>query len=238
MRKKVLAQIRKRDGTFVPFDESRIVNAIWKAMRASGEGDEKGATAVAKMVTKDLQKLARSGNKDFLPTVEGVQDLVEKQLILHNFVKTSKAYILYRERRSELRQEKGEVSKEVRDLTTQSKVYFRNQLAEYIFYSSYSRWLDDKSRRETWVETIDRYINFMRDNLGDKLKDKEYAEIREYMLNMKALGSMRLLQFAGQAAHVSNVTAYNCSYIAPTCWQDFAEIMYILMCGAGLGFSV
>ncbi len=233
-----MSQIRKRDGSIVSFDEARVVNAIWKAMRVSGEGDEKGATVVAKVVVKDLQVLARSNGQDFLPTVEGVQDLVEKQLILHNFVKTSKAYILYRERRSELRQEKGEIPKEVRDLTAQSKTYFRNQLAEYIFYSSYSRWLDEKGRREAWTETIDRYVNFMRDNLGDKLKDKEYAEVRDYMLNMKALGSMRLLQFAGKAAHASNVMAYNCSYIAPTCWQDFAEIVYVLMCGAGLGFSV
>ncbi|MEK7622111.1 MAG: ATP cone domain-containing protein [Patescibacteria group bacterium] len=237
-RKITLFQIRKRDGAVVPFDESRIVNAICKAMRAAGEGAKPEATLVAKAVTKDLKNLVRANPADFLPAVEGVQDLVEKQLILHNFVQTSKAYILYRERRSELRREKGEVPKEVRDLVNQSKEYFRNQLSEYIFYSSYSRWLPEESRRETWLETVDRYINFMRDNLGDKLKDKEYAEIREYMLGMKALGSMRLLQFAGKAAHVSNVTAYNCSYIAPACWQDFAEIMYVLMCGAGLGFSV
>ena len=233
-----LKQIRKRNGTIVPFDEMRIVDAIRKALRAAGEGDEKEAALVARAVVKDLSGLAKSGGKDFLPAVEGVQDLVEKQLILHNLVNTSKAYILYRERRSELRREKGEVPEEVRELVTQSKAYFRNQLAEYMFYSSYSRWLDEKGRRETWMETIDRYVNFMRDNLGDKLKDKEYAEIREYLLNMKALGSMRLLQFAGKAAHSSNVMAYNCSYIAPTGWQDFAEIVYILMCGAGLGFSV
>ena len=59
--KEVLSQIRKRDGSIVPFDEARVVNAIWKAMRASGEGDEKGAAMVAKVVVKDLQGLARSG---------------------------------------------------------------------------------------------------------------------------------------------------------------------------------
>ncbi|MEK7208727.1 MAG: ATP cone domain-containing protein [Patescibacteria group bacterium] len=233
-----LKQIRKRNGTVVLFDETRIVNAVWKALRAAGEGEEKEAVMVARAVVKDLESLIKSSGRDFLPTVEGVQDLVEKQLILHNLVNTSKAYILYRERRSELRREKGEVPNEIKELVTQSKTYFRNQLAEYMFYSSYSRWLDEKGRRETWLETIDRYMDFMRDNLGDKLKDKEYTEIREYMLNMKALGSMRLLQFAGKAAQISNVMAYNCSYIAPTCWQDFAEIIYVLMCGAGLGFSV
>jgi ribonucleoside-diphosphate reductase alpha chain len=78
----------------------------------------------------------------------------------------------------------------------------------------------------------------MKTNLGDKLKDKEYQEIEEYMLGMKALGSMRLLQFAGKAAAGSNVAAYNCSFIAPAKWQDFGEIIYILMCGTGIGYSI
>ena len=58
------------------------------------------------------------------------------------------------------------------------------------------------------------------------------------MLNMKALGSMRLLWGAGKAARATNVCAYNCSFIAPAAWQDFAEVMYVLMCGTGVGFSV
>ena len=173
-----LKEIRKRDGTIVLFDEARIVNAIWKAMRASGEGGEDEAKRVAKVVVEDLRQMAKNSGQDFLPVVEEVQDLVERQLILHNFVKTSKAYILYRQRRSELRLEKGEVSKEVRDLTAQSKEYFRNQLSEFVFYSTYSKWLPEKKRRETWVETIERYINFMRDRLLDKLTEAEYAEIR------------------------------------------------------------
>ena len=207
-------------------------------MRASGEGEEKGAARVAKAVVKDLESLAKSSSSDFLPTVEGAQDLVEKQLILHNFVKTSKAYILYRERRSEFRREKGEVPKEVRELVVQSKAYFRNQLAEFVYYSTYSKWLPEKNRREAWIETIDRYIGFMRNKLGDKLAAEEYSEVREYMLGMKALGSMRLLWSAGPAAEGSNVATYNCAYIAPTKWQDFAEIIYVLMCGTGMGFSV
>ncbi len=233
-----LKSIRKRDGSVVPFDDSRITSAIWKAMRASGEGTETEAERVAKAVVKDLEQVVATSKQDFTLSVEGVQDFVEKQLILHNFVKTSKAYILYRQRRSELRQEKGEVSKEVRELVTSSKKYFKNQLSEYVYYTTYSRWLDEKGRRETWIETIGRYIDFMKENLGDKLKDKEYEEVREYMLSMKALGSMRLLQFAGRAARGTNVAAYNCSFIAPLAWQDFGEIVYILMCGTGVGFMV
>ncbi len=236
--KNSLKSVKKRDGTTVPFEEERIVVAVGKAMKASGEGTEAQAAQVAKSVTKDLTALVKEMGAGFIPSVEGVQDLVEKQLILHNLVKTSKAYILYRQRRTDLRQQIGEVPKEVRELVTESKKYFRNQLSEFVYYTTYSRWLDDKNRRETWLETVGRYLSFMKENLGDKLKDKEYAEIREYMLAMKALGSMRLLQFSGKPAARDNVAAYNCAYTAPSSWQDFGEIVYILMRGTGIGFSV
>ncbi len=234
----VVKKVRKRDGSVVSFDEGRIALAVGKAMKATGEGGEKEALAVAASVTRDLNKGARQAEGKFVPTVEGVQDIVEAQLILHGFVKTSKAYILYRQRRAEVRQEKGEVPKEVKELAAESKKYFRNQLSEFVYYTTYSKWIPDKNRRETWVETIDRYVDFMRENLGDKLTTKEYAEVREYMLSMKAMGSMRLLWGAGKAARATNVCAYNCSFIAPSQWQDFAEIMYVLMCGTGCGYSV
>ena len=88
------------------------------------------------------------------------------------------------------------------------------------------------------IETVDRYIGFMKENLGKKLTDAEYKEVREYILNQGAMPSMRLLQFAGKAARATNVCAYNCSYIAPESFQDLAEIMYISMCGTGAGWSV
>jgi len=130
------------------------------------------------------------------------------------------------------------VPEEVKKLTAESKKYFRNQLSEFIYYRTYARWIEDKGRRETWIETVDRYMNFMMENLGEKLTSKEYAEVREAILKQEAMPSMRLLQFAGDAARKTNVCAYNCSYIAPSEIQDFGEIMYILMCGTGVGFSV
>lgn len=232
-----LKKIRKRDGSIVAFDRSRISTVILKAMRAVSEGGEEDSCRVAEAVVRDLVALAKTRGKDYIPAVEEVQDLVEKQLILHNLVKVSKAYILYRQHRAEVRRERGGVPNEVRELAAESKKHFHNQLAEFVYYTTYSRWFDDKGRRETWIETVDRYLDFMRENLGAKLTDSEYIEIRDYVLKMKALGSMRLLQFAGPAVRKTNVCAYNCSYIAPSKWQDFGEIVYILMCGTGVGFS-
>ncbi|KKS88664.1 MAG: Ribonucleoside-triphosphate reductase [Parcubacteria group bacterium GW2011_GWC1_43_11b] len=234
----VIKKIKKRDGTVVPFGVDKISNAIFKAMKASGEGDEAGAQKVALAVAKELTKKAKIVGKDYIPGIEEIQDLVEKELVLHQFPAVSKAYILYRERRAELRRERGEVPRPVRDLVTAGKKYFKNQLSEFVYYTTYSKWLPENGRRETWIETIDRYVDFMKENLGSKMMPKEYEEVRNYMLGMKAMGSMRLLWGAGKAARATNVCAYNCSYVAPTKWQDFGEIMYVLMCGTGLGYSV
>ncbi len=81
-------------------------------------------------------------------------------------------------------------------------------------------------------------MSFMKENLGKKLKSKEYEELREAILKQEVMPSMRLMQFAGPAARRCNVVAYNCSYIAPTKLTDFAEIMYLSMSGTGVGFSV
>ena len=123
-------------------------------------------------------------------------------------------------------------------MARESKQYFRNSLAEFVYYRSYSRWIDEEQRRETWIETVDRYMNFMRENLDKKLHEKEYAEIREAILKHEVMPSMRLMWSAGSAARKTNVTGYNCSFIAPSKLRDFGEIMYLSMCGTGVGFSV
>jgi ribonucleoside-diphosphate reductase alpha chain len=232
-----IANVQKRDGIMVPFDLSIIVGAINKAMIQTGEGSEKEAELVANKVYAELVRIVNK-HKTFVPTVEGIQDTVEKELILSEYVKTAKAYILYREKRSKLREKGIHVPEKVRQLATESKKYFRNPLGEFIYYRTYSRWIEEEGRRETWIETVDRYISFMRENVGKLIKETEYKEIRESILKQEVMPSMRLLQFSGPAARKTNVCAYNCSFIAPSKLQDFGEIMYISMCGTGVGFSV
>lgn len=238
-----IKSIRRRTGEVVPFDLERIARAVFKAFEVSGEGDEDKATLVANNVFKTLLDLRNdlvSQNKGakFLPTVELVQDFVEKELMKDGFTDTAKKYILYRNKRSELRAAFGPVSEAVRLAVEESSKYFSSPYSEYIFYQFYSRWVPELGRRETWIETIDRYMAYMKENLGDKLTKKEYEEVREAILNQDICPSMRLLWSAGKACRQSNVWAYNCSYIAPTCPQDLGEIMYVSMCGAGLGFAV
>lgn len=236
----VLKEVRKRDGRVVPFDASRVVRAISLAMEAvkerNGEGDLKNdPIRVADSVVKELRKKFAKGG---VPGIEDIQDIVEQQLILMDFPKTAKAYILYRQKRAEVREKTRKIPADLKKLVKESKKYFRNPLSEFVYYRSYSRWIDEEGRRETWIETVERYMKFMRENLDDALSSDEYAEIKEAVLKQEVMPSMRLMWSAGRAAGATNVSAYNCSYIAPTKIEDFAEVMYVSMCGAGVGFSV
>lgn len=232
-----IKSVEKRDGSIMPFEIEKITNAINKAMLVSSEGSREEAMKVAKSVLSILEKKIKE-EKGFVPKIEYIQDVVEQQLMLADYVKASKEYILYREERARLREQGLLVPERVKRLNEESKKNFRNPLSEFVYYRSYAKWIDSESRRETWVETVDRYINFMRGKLGNKLKESEYKEIREAILKQESMPSMRLMQFAGIAADKTNVCAYNCSFVAPSLIQDFAEILYILMCGTGVGFSV
>ncbi len=234
----MIPRVEKRDGRLVPFNFDKISAAIWKAMMATGEGAQEDAVLVAHQVVGELGRFAKK-YKGFLPTVEGMNDSIEKYLILNDYVKTAKAFILYRDKRAQLRAVHVEVSEHVRKLTEESKKYFvGNTLGEFVYLRTYAKWIPEESRRETWIETVDRYISFMRENIGNKLTEKEYTEVRTAILKQEVMPSMRLMQFSGEAARRCNTCAYNCTFIAPVELTDFAEIMYLSMQGCGVGFAV
>lgn len=232
----MFASVRKRDGRIVPFDRNRITNAVYRAMEATGEGNlSRDPRFISDRVVKALLKKFQAS---YIPSIEEIQDVVEETLILSDFPKTAKSYILYRQQRAVIRERQRHIPERIKKLASDSKKYFRNSLAEFIYYRSYSRWIEEEGRRETWIETVDRYMSFMRENLGEQLTEAEYGELREAILNQEVMPSMRLMWSAGKAARKTHVSAYNCSYIAPTTLDDFSEIMYLSMCGTGVGFSV
>jgi ribonucleoside-triphosphate reductase len=112
---------------------------------------------------------------------------------------------------------------------------------EYIHQSKYARWREDLGRRETWTETVDRYV----DQLDRQLERKgaswigsERADIRSAILNLEILPSMRALMTAGRALERDNVAGYNCSFMAVNRPRVWAEMLYVLCCGTGVGYSV
>jgi ribonucleoside-triphosphate reductase (thioredoxin) len=112
----------------------------------------------------------------------------------------------------------------------------------FIAKSRYSRYLDDKGRREHWNETVKRYFDFMEKHLATKQKYTLTAELRkeleEAVVNLEVVPSMRAVMTAGPALERQNVAAFNCSYLPIDDPKAFDEAMYILLCGTGVGFSV
>ena len=120
--------------------------------------------------------------------------------------------------------------------------YLPTPYQEFIHLSRYSRWLPDKNRRETWDETVSRYFNFFTDHLKEmhdyKLSDNIRKELENAVLDLRVMPSMRCLMTAGEALKRENIAGYNCSYVAVNRVHAFDEILYILMNGTGVGFSV
>ena len=113
---------------------------------------------------------------------------------------------------------------------------------EYIHLSRYARWDYSQGRRETWDETVDRYFEFFTEWLSDKheykLENGERVELEDAVKELKVMPSMRCLMTAGPALKKENVAGYNCSYIKIDNQRSFDEILYVLMNGTGVGFSV
>jgi len=120
--------------------------------------------------------------------------------------------------------------------------YLPTSYQEFIHLSRYSRWLPEEGRRETWEETIARYFDFFTEHLWDtceyKLPTKIRNELEDAVLAQKVMPSMRCLMTAGEALKRENIAGYNCSYIAVDKPSSFDEILYVLMNGTGVGFSV
>jgi hypothetical protein len=115
-------------------------------------------------------------------------------------------------------------------------VTFPNPLSQFVFTRTYPRWREEDSRRETYEEAVDRYVNFLgeeRDVPPTILKG-----IREGILRMDVMPSMRAFWSAGDAARRDNTMFYNCSFIPLDSLKSFSELLYILMMGTGVGFSV
>jgi len=109
------------------------------------------------------------------------------------------------------------------------------QFQQYIHLSRYARWLEDQNRRETWEETVTRYCTFFHERYPDLFPAER---VKRSILNLRTMPSMRALMTAGPALEKDEMAGFNCSYVAVDHVRAFDEILYILMCGTGVGFSV
>jgi ribonucleoside-triphosphate reductase len=111
-----------------------------------------------------------------------------------------------------------------------------DQYQQFIHKSRYARWIPDEGRRETWHETVNRYVDFWKDR--GQIDETVALKMFNAIHNMEVMPSMRCMMTAGVALDKDNVAGFNCSYLAIDSPRSFDELMYVLMCGTGVGFSV
>ena len=107
---------------------------------------------------------------------------------------------------------------------------------QYIHKSRYARWREEDNRRETWEETVQRYVDFWLKR--EQINKATAKTLFDAIYNLEVMPSMRCLMTAGEALDRDNMAGFNCSYIAVDHVRAFDEILYVLMCGTGVGFSV
>jgi len=111
-----------------------------------------------------------------------------------------------------------------------------NQYQEFIHKSRYARWLPEEGRRERWDETVNRYVDFWKER--GQINEKTALQLFNAIHNLEVMPSMRCMMTAGEALDKDNVAGFNCSYLHIDSPRSFDELMYVLMCGTGVGFSV
>jgi len=211
--------VRKRDGkTVQPFDASKIERAIRGALADLGQQvDDSKLRSVINRVVNTLPE----GEVE----VETIQDRVEFALSRHGMFDVAKAYIIYRDRRAQLRQGRGKPDPKA--------------VAEYIHYAKYARYVPSLGRRELYSETVTRVeaMHLRRFEHIDGLPaliTKAFDFVRE----RRVLPSMRSMQFGGAAVEANNNRIYNCSFSFIDRPRVFAEALFLLLSGCGVGFSV
>lgn len=118
-----------------------------------------------------------------------------------------------------------------------------NDYQSFIHKSRYARWLEDEGRRETWDETVSRYITWMTNHIKtnydfDMVASGVAEELAEAITNLEVMPSMRTLMTAGPALDANHIAGFNCAYVAVDNLRAFDEAMMILLCGTGVGYSV
>lgn len=211
--------VRKRDGTTTQsFETKKIEKAVRKAwIEAEGVVDEDEVSRIAAMVTAAFP--AEEAN------VEKIQDAVETALFKEGKFSVAKAYILYRQKRTEARKAR--------------KALDPAAIADYIHASKYARYEPDLKRREVYDETVARVeMMHQRKFAGVSGMREEISHAFDLVRQKRVLPSMRSMQFGGKAIEVNHNRIFNCAFTLVDRVAAFSQAMYLLLCGTGTGYSV
>lgn len=224
----------KRDGSTATFDNLKIKAAIEKAMENTELGvNEKLSTKISLDITDILQ------TSDKVYTVEEIQDLVEQNMMLNKLLEASKNYIIYRHEKNKTRVEKDTYNMLSNEFISKYKHMDApmNPLGNLVFYRTYSRYLENLKRREYFYETIARAVDYNTSII--KTSKEEAMELYDNMFNLKQFLAGRTLWTGNtEASKKYPLSNFNCAFIKLSCINDFRDLFYLSMVGAGVGLRI
>ncbi|MEN7973734.1 MAG: ATP cone domain-containing protein, partial [Verrucomicrobiota bacterium] len=219
-------KVKKRDAIAVDYDESKIYNAIEKAVKSATKSEEvpPHLATIIKDISGKLDNIiegyARGGKEEV--DVERIQDLVEQQLMGAGLYDVARAYILYREEHKKARNQR---------LRPEASA-----IQDYMLASRYARYIPEQGRRETYAEAVGRVRDMHLRTFPSAEEDIRWAF--DQVLEKRCLPSMRSMQFGGPAIERNHARMYNCTFGICDRVEFFAEGLFLLLCGTGVGFSV
>lgn len=231
--------VRKRDGSIVDFDIQKIKAALLRCFNnvvseqnvAMPDVDPILEYVVLGLITRNS-----TGPID----VEEIQRTIIAQLWITSLSEFAEHYQNYREDRRKARLNRP-VPTAYASSVSEDRTHFQTDLQYYQFIGKFSRWNDTEKRRETWKETVfNRVIPWFQNlpKVKNKLTQQEWDMLSKSMYELEASPAMRVVQMAGPALERCHVGVYNCAYAPITDLRSFAELLYVLMQGTGMGFSV
>lgn len=226
-------KIVKRSGAVAPYSLEKITDAIYKAMTENGFDDRKFAVAMADKVEKNL-------NFDEIVTVDKIQDQVEIALMKSNHPEVAKAYILYRHAKDIARSAKKQHEGLIPESFLSEFKHVQNpmdQLGSFVYYRTYSRWLEDEKRRESWLETVLRAVEY---NCSLVPTSKEEAmKLFRNIFELKQFLSGRTFWVGNTGVSKEHpMSNYNCSFEVIDTFNAYRDLFYLLMVGSGVGVRV
>ncbi|MEA2069626.1 MAG: ATP cone domain-containing protein, partial [Verrucomicrobiota bacterium] len=220
-------KVKKRDFATVDYDESKIYKAIEKAVKSSVQAEDdvpQHLVTIVRDITAKLDNIImgylQRGTEEV--DVEHIQDLVEQQLMGAGLYDVARAYILYREEHKQARNQRLRPD--------------ASAIQDYMLASRYARYLPTLGRRETYAEAVGRVRDMHLRTFPAAEEDIRWAF--DQVIGKRCLPSMRSMQFGGQAIEKNHARMYNCTFGICDRVEFFAEGLFLLLCGTGVGFSV
>jgi ribonucleoside-diphosphate reductase alpha chain/ribonucleoside-triphosphate reductase len=229
-------KVTKRDGTIVDFEVRKIVRAIEKAMKETLQGvDESLCQQIGDRIEEE------ASNRELTISVDEIQDLVEDWLMESPRKDAAKKYIIYRNEKDKTRMTRKKEDHQL--LTDEFISKYKHldsplqQLGNFVYYRTYSRWLPEEKRREYWWETVRRAVEYNCTIV--KTSRAEAEELFDNIFNLRQFLSGRTFWVGGTpvAKHYP-MANYNCSFQIINGFEAFKDIFYLLMIGSGVGVRI